>query len=133
MTKAELVAFLKEARLTATDNAALQGMELYDEWKAGVYVTKGKRLRYGSKLYRVKQTHTTQTDWTPDKAAAMFEVVNATHAGTLEDPIPWAMNMKCYKGKYYTWDNALYLCTNDSGIALAYTPDQLIGHFFEVV
>ena len=133
MTKAELVAFLKEARLTATDNVALQGMELYDEWKAGVYVTKGKRLRYGSKLYRVRQTHTTQTDWTPDKAAAMFEVVNATHAGTLEDPIPYDKNMAVEKDKYYIHNGVIYICTRDSGNPLYTDPDALIGNYFEVV
>ena len=133
MTKAELVAFLKEARLTATDNVALQGMELYDEWKAGVYVTEGKRLRYGSKLYRVRQTHTTQTDWTPDKAAAMFEVVNATHAGTLEDPIPYDPNMAVFKDKYYIHNGVIYLCIRNSGNPLYTDPDALIGNYFEVV
>lgn len=133
MTKAELVAFLKAARETATDNVALQGMDLYDEWRAGVYVTEGKRLRYGGKLYRVRQPHTTQADWTPDKAAAMFEVVNETHAGTLEDPIPYDKNMAVEKNKYYIHNGVIYLCTRDSGNPLYADPDTLIGNYFEVV
>lgn len=127
-----LVAFLKAARLTADDNTALTGMELYPVWAVGIAVAKDSRYQYNDKLYKVIQPHTTQADWTPDVAVSLFEVIDVEHSGTAEDPIPWAVNMQCYNGKYYTFDNVLYLCIRDSGIALAYTPDQLIGNYFEL-
>lgn len=127
-----LVAFLKAARLTVDDNTALTGMELYPVWAVGIAVAKDSRYQYNDKLYKVIQPHTTQADWTPDVAVSLFEVIDVEHSGTAEDPIPWAVNMQCYNGKYYTFDNVLYLCIRDSGIALAYTPDQLIGNYFEL-
>ena len=133
MNKNKLVAAMKAMRLTADDQTAVRAVELYPYWASGLAVAIGDRLQYGGKLYKVIQAHTTQADWTPDITASLFEVIDIEHAGTLEDPIPWAVNMQCYKGKYYTFDNVLYLCIRDSGIPLAYTPDQLIGNYFEVV
>ena len=135
MDKKGLVAFLKAARLTATDNVALQGIDLYDEWKPNMDVEEGDRLRYGDKLYKVRvgKAHTTQADWTPDKADSLFEVVNETHAGTLEDPIPYDKNMAVFKDKYYLHNGVIYLCTRDSGNPLYADPDTLIGNYFEVV
>lgn len=116
----------------ADDQMAARGIGLYPEWKEGLNVAVGDRLQYEGKLYKVIQAHTTQEGWTPDITASLFEVIDVEHAGTAEDPIPWAVNMQCYKGKYYTFDNVLYLCIRDSGIPLAYTPDQLLGNYFEL-
>lgn len=128
-----LVAYCKASRETVTDDVALKAKELYNEWTVGKAVTVGERLRYGDRLYKVIQPHTTQADWTPDITASLFEVIDEQHKGTLEDPIPWSINMQCYENLYYTYNEVLYKATRDSGIALAYTPDQLIGQYFEVV
>ena len=132
MKHVDLVAFLKAARLTADDNTALTGIELYPSWTVGISVAKDSRYQYEGKLYKCVQAHTTQADWTPDVAVSLFEVIDVEHSGTAEDPIPWAVNMECFSGKYYTWEGVLYLCIRDSGIALAYTPDQLLGNYFEL-
>ena len=117
---------------SAEDQTAARAVELYPSWAVGLTVAVGDRLQHGGKLYKVIQAHTTQADWTPDVAVSLFEVIDVEHSGTAEDPIPWAVNMQCYNGKYYTFDNVLYLCIRDSGIALAYTPDQLLGNYFEL-
>lgn len=129
----ELVEFTKKARATADDQTALTAKDLYPAWAAGLTVAVGDRYQYNEKLYKVIQAHTTQADWTPNITPAMWTVIDIEHAGTIEDPIPWAVNMECYEGKYYTFGGVLYKCIRDSGIALAYTPDQLIGNYFEVV
>ena len=132
-TKEDLVAFIKQARETATDEVALKAKELYKEWTVGVSVVVGDRLRYGDKLYKVIQPHTTQADWTPDITASLYTVIDEEHKGTIDDPIPWSTNMQCYKNMYYTYNEVLYKATRDSGIALVYTPDQLVGQYFEIV
>lgn len=132
MNKEKLVAAIKAMRETAEDQTAARAVELYPSWAVGLTVAVGDRLQHGGKLYKVIQAHTTQADWTPDVAVSLFEVIDVEHSGTAEDPIPWAVNMQCYNGKYYTFDNVLYLCIRDSGIALAYTPDQLLGNYFEL-
>lgn len=132
MNKEKLVAAIKAMRETAEDQTAARAVELYPSWAVGLTVAVGDRLQHGGKLYKVIQAHTTQADWTPDVAVSLFEVIDVEHSGTAEDPIPWAVNMECFSGKYYTWEGVLYLCIRDSGIALAYTPDQLLGNYFKL-
>lgn len=138
MKHADLVAFLKAARLTADDNTALTGMELYPVWAVGIAVAKDSRYQYNSKLYKVVQAHTTQADWTPDIAPALWAVIDAEHAGTLEDPIPAVAGMEYIKGKYYIEGETIYLM-NREGMAdgefvvLHYLPSQLVGQYFEAV
>ena len=76
MKHADLVAFLKAARLTADDNTALTGIELYPVWAVGIAVAKDSRYQYEGKLYKVVQAHTTQADWTPDVTPALWVIVS---------------------------------------------------------
>ena len=140
MTRAELVAILKAMRETATDDVALQGKELYPVWAAGIAVTEGQRFQYSEKLYKVRQAHTTQADWTPDATPALWAVIDVTHAGTAEDPIPASRGMDYTYGLYYSdpEDSRLYLCTRIGAtegdtINLQYLPHELIGQYFEEV
>lgn len=138
MKHADLVAFLKAARLTADDNTALTGMELYPVWAVGIAVAKDSRYQYNGKLYKCVQAHTTQADWTPDVTPALWTVIDVTHAGTIDDPIPAVAGMEYTKGLYYTENGVIYLM-NRQGMAegetiiLQYLPSQLVGQYFEVV
>lgn len=76
MKHADLVAFLKAARLTADDNTALTGIELYPMWAVGIAVAKDSRYQFNGKLYKVVQTHTTQADWQPDVTPALWVIVS---------------------------------------------------------
>ena len=76
MKHADLVAFLKAARLTVDDNTALTGIELYPVWAVGIAVAKDSRYQYNGKLYKVVQAHTTQEDWQPDVTPALWVIVS---------------------------------------------------------
>lgn len=76
MIYAGLVAFLKAARETATDETALEAIELYPVWSSGISVSVNDRYQYNNKLYRCVQAHTTQADWTPDKTPALWVEVS---------------------------------------------------------
>ena len=76
MKHADLVTFLKAARLTADDNTALTGIELYPVWTIGISVAKDSRYQYNGKLYKCVQSHTTQADWTPDVTPALWVIVS---------------------------------------------------------
>lgn len=108
---------------------------MYPEWKVDEDVKVGYRRYYPitDLLYECITAHTTQADYTPDITPALWNVIDVEHVGTLEDPIPAVLNMKYYAGKYYSQDGVIYLCTRDSGIALAYMPSDLVGQYFEVV
>jgi len=57
-----------------TDEEALGVAALYPTWtsKNGEVVTVGERLWYNEKLYKVVQTHSVQSDWTPDVTPALY-------------------------------------------------------------
>ena len=83
------------------------------------------------------QEHESQPSWEPDLVPAMWAVIDETHAGTVEDPIPAARGMIYYKDKYYLDPNGkTSLCTRDrddqpgAGIQLQYLPSELVGVYF---
>jgi len=78
MKKAKLLNLRKlivETSATLDDTEALTGVELFRPWTVGIEVTVGERLRYGTDLYRVEQSHTTQAEWTPDITPALYTKV----------------------------------------------------------
>jgi len=84
----QLRPYIVKASASLTDADAVKAKELYDRWAAGMSVEVNDRLVYADRLYRVTQAHTTQEGWEPDKVPALFTVIDETHAGTQDDPIP---------------------------------------------
>ncbi|EET60442.1 carbohydrate binding domain protein [Marvinbryantia formatexigens DSM 14469] len=115
-----------------TDAEALQVKGLHEEWTPGQAVKTGDRRQYNGRLYRCRQDHTTQADWTPDVFAAGWTVINETNAGTVDDPVPWVTGMQPEAGKYYVEGNLLALCIEDPGQAIYGTLSALCpGRYFE--
>lgn len=46
-----------------------------EKWKAGTSYEAGKRLSYNDIVYKVLQSHTSQTDWLPDQTASLYAKV----------------------------------------------------------
>ena len=61
---------------TFTDENALKVIDLYPKWVVGIAVAKDSRYQYEGKLYKCVQAHTTQADWTPDIAPALWVMVS---------------------------------------------------------
>lgn len=118
MRQAGIALAMSAQKTTLTDQEALAVKNLQKEWKSGEKVEVGDRRQYKDKLYKCRQAHTTQDSWTPDVYQAGWEVIDETHAGTKEDPIPYTSGMQIYNGKYYTEDGILYLCNRDSSQAI---------------
>ena len=118
MRQAGIALAMSAQKTTLTDAEALAVKSLQKEWKSGEKVEVGDRRQYKDLLYKCRQAHTTQADWTPDKYQAGWEVIDEKHTGTREDPIPYTSGMQIYNGKYYTEDGILYLCNRDSGQAI---------------
>jgi hypothetical protein len=123
---------IEAAAALQSDEAALENIYLYPQWEADKAVQVGERNRYGEKLYKCAQAHTTQADWTPDVTSALWVVVSVEHEGTKDDPIPFTTPMEIFKDKYYTQDGVLYLCIRDSGIALTHNLKDLVGVYVEL-
>ncbi len=118
--------------LTVDDNTALRMKDFYPEWTTGVAYEPGFKVRYNNKLWRVIQAHTSQTTWEPENVASLWEQINETHEGTIDDPIPYDGNMTLAAGKYYYQNNMIYLCNRDSGNPVYHALFDLVGLYVEV-
>ena len=135
---------------TATDEYAIVSPELYEIWQPDKQYYDGndnihpqskvRGLTYPDRLYKCLTGHTSQESWEPDLVPTLWAVIDETHAGTIDDPIPAAKGMIYYKDKYYLDPNGkIYLCTRDrddqpgAGIQLQYLPSELVGVYFTLV
>ena len=119
--------------LVVDDNTALRMLDFYPEWAPGTECATGYKVQKGGKLWRCLQTHTTMEGWEPENTASLWEQINETHAGTIDDPVPYNGNMTLQTGLYYIQDGAIYLCTRDTGNPVYNALTELVGLFVEVV
>ena len=96
------------------DEEAIQIKNIYPEWEVGVEYTARKKVMRNGTLYRCLQAHTSQADWAPELAPALWTAIDETNAGTIDNPIPYNGNMALEAGKYYSEDGVVYYCTRDS-------------------
>lgn len=71
----KLRAMIEKASVSLNDEDALSAVELFPLWKADTAYAADERIRYGEKLYRCVQAHTSQADWTPDATPALWTEV----------------------------------------------------------
>ena len=65
-----------KASISLTDEDALEGIELFPLWQTDTSYTVGDRIRYEDILYKCVQSHTSQSDWTPNLTPALWTVVS---------------------------------------------------------
>lgn len=136
----ELRPIIEQAAVSLSDGEAATVPELITAWAYPVAYAEGDRRSYGGKVYKCRQGHTSQADWTPDKTPALWTVIDAEHAGTQDDPIPASRGMEYEYGKYYldSEDGKTYKCerTGEAAggkIVLQYLPHELVGNYFTAV
>ena len=132
---AKLKQLLQEQVSQQTDEEALDNIELFPTWisKIGVQVNQGDRLYFDDKLFKVLQTHTPQEQWRPDATASLYvQVVIESEQGTIDNPIPFELNMELIEGKYYTEYDVKYLCIRELAQSVWHLAD-LVGNYVEVV
>ena len=142
----ELRPVIEAAAVSLSDGEAAKSPELIIRWAdhIGETVAPGDRRSDEDadgvlRVYKVREGkgHTTQADWPPHLTPAMWVVVDVTHAGTQDDPIPASRGMEYEYGKYYldSEDGKTYLCerTGEAAggkIVLQYLPHELVGNYF---
>ena len=116
-----------KASASLPDEDALNAVELFPAWKADTAYTLDERIRYGEKLYKCVQAHTSQEDWTPDITPALWTEVaelgtipvwkqptgvqdayakgDKVHYPTADDPVYISkMNANVYAPDVYGWE-----------------------------
>lgn len=136
LTAEEVTALLIKQQintLSVEDNMELRMTEFYPEWVEGVDYATGYKVQHGGKLWRCLQAHTSQDGWEPENVASLWTEVCETHAGTLEDPIPYDGNMALEAGKYYVQDYVIYLCNRDTGNPVYNPLADLVGIYVKTI
>ena len=122
------------------DNDALTVKHYYPTWEECVskgtieYDKPGYKFTYGEDLYScVNANPTFQADWIPGiDTASLYTRIDETHAGTINDPIPYDSNMALEEGKYYSQNGVTYRCIRSTG-APVYNPlADLINIYVEI-
>lgn len=131
---------IEQAAVSLSDGEAASVPELITAWAYPVAYAEGDRRSYGGKVYKCRQAHTSQEGWKPSATPALWVVIDVTHAGTQDDPIPASRGMEYEYGKYYldSEDGKTYKCERigeQSGnkITLQYLPHELVGQYFTEV
>jgi chitodextrinase len=110
----EYRAKIEKAAALQSDEDALESIELFPKWEAGIAVAIGERYQYNTKLYKVIQAHTTQADWTPDITPALFKEVS------LDEFPEWVQPTGAHdaynKGDKVTFEGKHYMSLIDGNI-----------------
>lgn len=122
---------------TITDEAeALSIKSVYPRWDEviGKRVKEGFKFTYGDDLYKVIQPELTiEGHRIPDQGTeSLYAKIDETHAGTVNDPIPYDGNMEIFSGKYYIQNDVIYECIRDSGAPLYHALADLVGIYVNV-
>lgn len=66
---------IEKGAAALTDEEALEAVELFPAWAAGIAYGKPVRVRYGGRLYRCEQSHLSQHGWEPPTTPALWTEV----------------------------------------------------------
>ena len=125
------------AVMLMSDTQALNCISVFPTWESyiGKSLKTGERVVYQNELWKVRQEiPTVLENQVPGiDTAALYERIDEEHAGTLEDPIPYANTMTVEEGKYYIEEGITYKCIRSSEQPLYATCASLIGNYFEKV
>jgi hypothetical protein len=119
--------------LEVDDNTALRMVEFYPQWAERTAYTAGYKVQWSGKLWQCIQAHTAIAGWEPENTASLWEQINETHSGTIDDPIPYSGNMALEKGKYYLQDYEIYLCIRDTDAPVYHRLRELLAVYVTFV
>lgn len=128
-----LRAMIEKAAVSLSDTDAVDAVELFPKWETDTAYALDVRVRYGDKLYKCVQAHTSQAEWTPNKTPALWQLVEKSGQGdTPDNPIPWEWGLAILNGKYYEQDGIIYHGIRDSGVGIWADLSSVVGNYVEV-
>lgn len=129
----QLRALIEKAADSLSDVDALEGVELFAAWEVNVSYPEQKRIRYNGVLYKVRQAHVSQQNWTPDITPALYtEVEEPGQGDSPSNPIPYNNNMELFEGKYYSQNGVIYICTRSTGAPVYNNLADLVNLYVQV-
>lgn len=121
MKRAEATAIrqqIESAATLQTDETALTSKWMYPEWMPDNIYLYADRIRYGEKLYKCVQPHTSQTAWTPDATPALWVEVSVEEYPEWKQPT--GAHDAYNTGDKVSYNGKHYVCVIDGNV---YAPD----------
>lgn len=112
--------------MSLSDEQAMEVATVYDSWAAGKTYAVGDYLTYGTnsvgdpQLYKVVQAHTSQSDWTPDTTASLYDAIGLDNAGYPVWSQPTGAHDAYNTGDIVDYNGALYKSVIDGNV---YSPN----------
>lgn len=125
---AQIKADRKTKTNAITDDMILQAAAVveYPAWEVGKAYTVGDIVTSSGLIFEVVAAHTSNAAYPVETTFAYYRLVELSHAGTQEDPIPYpeaaGILVKVENGKYYGYKGAVYLAKADMPNCV-YPPD----------
>lgn len=110
----QLRAYIEKAAISLADEDALEAVELFPAWKADTAYAVDERIRYGEKLYRCVQAHTSQADWIPSETPALWTEVSVDEWPEWKQPT--GAQDAYNKGDKVTFEGKHYISLIDANI-----------------
>lgn len=109
---------MHKAAVSLPDDDALEAVELFPAWAADTAYDLGVRVRYGDRLYRCEQAHTSQADWIPPDTPALWtEVAKPGEIPVWKQPTGAQDAYQTGdKVRYPDEDGAVYISTVDNNV-----------------
>ncbi len=139
---------IDSAGMMLSDAQALECKELYRQWDTliGVTITEEDvtdnsteevfKFLYWDDLYKFigALPHTFAAEWVPGVGTeSLYARIDESHAGTIDDPIPYSGNMELREGLYYTEDGVVYYCFRNTDIPVYSPLSELVGLYVNIV
>jgi hypothetical protein len=111
---------------TLSDEQAMEVVAVFDPWQIGKSYAVGDYLTYGQngvgdpQLYKVVQAHTSQKDWTPDKATSLYDAIGLDDSGHPVWSQPTGAHDAYNKGDIVNFNGTLYQSLIDGNV---YSPE----------
>ena len=117
MTRAkakQLRQLIEQLAVTLDDETALTGVELFPVWVVGKAYAVNDRAQYNGTLYKCIQAHTSQADWMPSAAPALWKTVSVDEYPEWVQPTGAhdAYNI----GDKVTYNGQHYVCTSNANV-----------------
>lgn len=98
-----------------TDADAYTAPQLFPQWGLKQYAT-GDRVQYQERLYKCLQSHTAQSDWTPDTAVSLWVEVSDPSVEFPDWKQPTGAQDAYAKGDKVSYQGKHYISTVDNNV-----------------
>lgn len=119
-----------------SDEEALKRKTLYPEWASfiGKSLDTGFKVLHEGRLYKVRQPIAVvlEDQYPSQLTASLYEEINETASGTIDDPIPYNGNMELFEGLYYSQNGVTYKCIRSTGQVVYHDLSALVGLYVQV-